>query len=165
MPGKEDPDRWARLRFTIIGQLLAAPPRKGKLRGELQALAQTTWRHPVNGSAVRFSVPTLERWYYAARHANDPVAALRRHAREDAGAFRQLSAALIQALTMQYRAHPGWSVQLHYDNLLAAAQQEPALQPVSSYSTVRRYMKARGYHRKRTPRRDTPGARQAEARL
>ena len=165
MPGKEDPDRWARLRFTIIGQLLAAPPRKGKLRGELQALAQTIWRHPVNGSAVRFSVPTLERWYYAARHANDPVAALRRHAREDAGAFRQLSAALIQALTMQYRAHPGWSVQLHYDNLLAAAQQEPALQPVSSYSTVRRYMKARGYHRKRTPRRDTPGARQAEARL
>ena len=56
-------------------------------------------------------------------------------------------------------------MQLHYDNLQAASEQEAALQPVSSYSTIRRYMKARGYHRKRTPRRDTPGGRQAEARL
>ena len=165
MPTKEDPDRWARLRFTIIGQLLAAPPPKGKLRGELEGLAQKSWRHPVNGTAVRFSFATLERWYYAARHAQDPVAALRRHARDDAGAFRQLSAALIQALTTQYRAHPGWTVQLHYDNLQAASEQEPALQPLSSYSTIRRYMKARGYHRKRTPKRNTPGGRQAEARL
>ena len=85
--------------------------------------------------------------------------------RDDAGAFRQLSAALIQALTTQYRAHPGWTVQLHYDNLLAASEQEAALQPLSSYSTIRRYMKAHGYHRKRTPKRDTPGGRQAEARL
>ncbi|MCP4829319.1 MAG: hypothetical protein GY889_10655 [Proteobacteria bacterium] len=122
MPGKEDLDCWARLRFTVIGQLLAAPPPRGRLRGELKALAQKNWRHPVNGSAVRFSFATLERWYYAARHVSDPIAALRRHARQDAGAFRQLSAALIQALTTQYRAHPGWTVQLHYDNLQAASQ-------------------------------------------
>ncbi|MCP5085822.1 MAG: DDE-type integrase/transposase/recombinase, partial [Rhodobacteraceae bacterium] len=161
----KDPDRWARLRFTIIGQLLAAPPPKGKLRAELKALAQTSWCHPVNGSAVRFSFATLERWYYAARHAGDPVAALRRRTRADAGSFRQISAALIQALTMQYRAHPGWTVQLHYDNLKAASEQDPALLPLASYSTIRRYLKAQGYHRKRIPRRDTPGARQAEARL
>ncbi len=165
MPAKEDPDRWARLRFTIIGQLLAAPPARGKLQGALKALAQKSWRHPVNGTAIRFSFPTLERWYYAARHAKDPVAALRRHTRDDAGVFRQLSAAFIQALTMQYRAHPGWTVQLHYDNLLAASEQEPALRPLSSYSTVQRFMKARGYYRKPTPKRDTPGGRQAEARL
>ena len=165
MPTREDPDRWARLRFTIIGQLLAAPPPKGKLRGELKALAQKSWCHPVNATAVRFSFTTVERWYYAARHAKDPVAALRRHARDDAGAFRQLSAALIQALTRQYQAHPGWTVQLHYDNLKAASEQEPALLPLSSYSTIRRYLKARGYHRKRIPRRNTPGARQAQARL
>ncbi|MCP4829873.1 MAG: transposase family protein, partial [Proteobacteria bacterium] len=83
----------------------------------------------------------------------------------DAGAFRQLSAALIQALTTQYRAHPGWTVQLHYDNLQAASEQDSALCPLSSYSTIRRYLKARGYHRKRTPKRDSPGARQAQARL
>jgi len=90
---------------------------------------------------------------------------LRRRARHDAGAFRQLSAALIQALTTQYRSHPGWTVQLHYDNLQAASEQESALRPVSSYSTIRRYMKARGYHRIRIPKRDTPGGRQAQARL
>lgn len=162
---REDPDRWARLRFAIIGPLLAAPPPRGQLRRALQALAQKSWRHPVNGTVIRFSVPTLERWYYAARQAADPVAALRRQVRHDAGAFRQLSAALIQALTQQYRAYPGWTVQLHYDNLRVAAEQDPALGPLSSYSTIRRYMKARGYHRKRTPRRDTPGGRQAEARL
>ena len=42
MPTKEDPDRWARLRFAIIGPLLAAPPPMGTLRGELEALAQKT---------------------------------------------------------------------------------------------------------------------------
>jgi len=160
-----DHDRWARLRFTIIGQLLAAPPAKGQLRAELQALARKSWRHPVNATAVRFSFTTLERWYYAARKTNDPVGALRRHVRHDAGSFRQLSAALTLALTAQYRAHPSWTVQLHYDNLRAASEHEPALRPLSSYSTIRRYMKARGYHRKRLPKRDTPGGRQAEARL
>ena len=165
MVNKQDPDGWARLRFTIIGQLLAAPPARGQLQGQLKALAQKTWCHPVNGTAVCFSFATLERWYYAARHAKDPVAALRRQAREDAGAFRGLSAALIQALSTQYQAHPGWTVQLHYDNLQAAAEQAPALRPVSSYSTIRRYMRARGYHRKRMPKRNSPGGRQAEARL
>jgi len=165
MASQDDPDRWARLRFTIIGHLLAAPPPKGKLRGELHALAQNNWRHPVDGTTIRFSFSTLERWYYATRKARDPVAILRRHTRHDAGVFRQLCATLIHVLTTQYRAHPGWTVQLHYDNLLAAAEQEPALRPLPSYSTVRRYMKARGYQRKRIPKRDTPGGRQAEARL
>jgi transposase InsO family protein len=165
MPNEDDPDRWARLRFTIIGQLLAAPPPKGALRGELKALARKSWRHPVNGTVVRFSFSTLERWYHVARHAQDPVAALRRRIRTDAGTFRKLSAALIQALTSQYQAHPGWTMQLHYDNLRVAAESEPALQPFTSYSTLRRYMKARGYHRKRSPRREFPGGRLAEARL
>ncbi len=89
------------------------------------------------------------------------MAALRRRARQDAGQFRRLSAALIQALEAQYRGHPGWTVQLHYDNLAALAEQAPALQPLPSYGTLRRYMKARGYHRRRPPKRDTPGARQA----
>jgi len=44
MPTKEDPDRWARLRFAIIGPLLAAPPPMGTLRGELEALTQKNWR-------------------------------------------------------------------------------------------------------------------------
>ena len=80
-------DRWARLRFSIIGPLLAAPPAPGQLRAALLALAAKTWRHPVSGLDVRFGVSTLERWYYAARGAADPVAALQdRAARRRSGA-------------------------------------------------------------------------------
>jgi hypothetical protein len=31
----------------VIGQLLAAPPPKGELRAELEALAARQWRHPI----------------------------------------------------------------------------------------------------------------------
>jgi transposase InsO family protein len=165
MPNEHDLDRWARLRFAIIGPLLAAPPKAGALRQALEALASKSWTHPVNGTAVRFSFTTVERWYYVARQASDPVTALRRRAREDAGQFRRLSTALIGALDAQYRGHPGWTVQLHYDNLAALAEQMSALQPLPSYGTLRRYMKARGYHRRRPPKRESPGGRQARERL
>ena len=165
MPIENDPERWARLRFAIIGHLLAAPPPRGQLRQTLEALAAKTWTHPVNGTAVQFSVPTLERWYYAARLASDPVATLRRRVREDAGRFRGLSAALIQALAEQYGNHTGWTAQLHYDNLCAQARDDLSLQPIPSYATVRRYLKARGWHRQQRPRRDTPGGRQAAEKL
>jgi hypothetical protein len=56
---------WARFRFSVIGQLLAAPPVKGELRRELAELAARQWRHPITGEPVRFGVSTLERWYYA----------------------------------------------------------------------------------------------------
>jgi len=107
----------------------------------------------------------VERWYYIARKAQDPVAALRRCRRGDAGRARCLSALLIQALQVQYRNHPGWTVQLHYDNLLAQAEVAESLKSVPSYGTIRRHMKAQGLHRKRRPKRDTAGARQAEQRL
>ncbi len=38
-----DRDRWARLRFAIIGPLLAAPPEAGALRATITALASRTW--------------------------------------------------------------------------------------------------------------------------
>jgi putative transposase len=61
----------------------------------------------------------LERWYYLARDARDPVAALRRRRRRDAGQQRGLTPRLMEAVRVQYREHPGWTVQLHYDNLAA----------------------------------------------
>ena len=42
-------ERWARLRFAIIGPLLAAPPADGDLQEALNALAAKTWRHPFSG--------------------------------------------------------------------------------------------------------------------
>ena len=77
-------ERWARLRFALVGPLLVAPPDAGELRAALQALAARTWRHPVSGEPVHFGFSTLERWYYAAKRADvDPLAALRSRRRAE----------------------------------------------------------------------------------
>ena len=91
-------ERWARLRFAVVGPLLASPPPKGRLRAELERLAQQDWEHPCGEGPVRFSASTIERWYYRARAAHrDPVRALRARPRTDAGRVRAMSAALIAA--------------------------------------------------------------------
>jgi putative transposase len=160
-------ERWARLRFSVAGQLLAAPPRRGTLRTELKTLAARDWRHPGTGEPVRFGVSTLERWYYRAlRETRDPVRVLRRKVRSDAGSQGSLGPAVREALRAQYAAHPSWSIQLHYDNLIVLARKCPELSAVPSYSTIRRFCKAQGLskHRRLSGRR-TAGAERAEARL
>ncbi|HST76196.1 MAG TPA: DDE-type integrase/transposase/recombinase [Acetobacteraceae bacterium] len=160
-------ERWARLRFAVIGHLLAAPPAKGALRAALQQLAAREWRHPSTGAPVRFGVSTLERWFYRARNArHDPVSVLRRKRRGDAGAQASITPALRQALLAQYGAHKSWSAQLHHDNLAALAETRPELQPVPSYTTVRRFLVASGLTRRRaTTTRQTEGALASAARL
>jgi putative transposase len=158
--------RWAHLRFSVIGQLLAAPPAKGELRAEIKKLAQRTWQHPITGEPVRFAASTIERWLMRARRERrDPVGVLRRKVRADAG-VQQVSAAIREVLRAQYAAHPSWSVQLHYDNLRAAAEQDTRLAALPSYSSIRRLFVAQGWRkRRRLSSRDTPGAERAEARL
>lgn len=160
-------DRWARLRFMIIGPLLAAPPAPGALQAELAQLAARQWRHPVTGDAVQFGLSTIERWFYAAKNARtDPVGALRRQVRKDAGAQRSLTPALVAALHAQYQVHPRWSAQLHYDNLAAQVDNDRALGPLPSYASVRRYLRANGLFRQaRKPVRQSSGAQAARARL
>jgi len=146
-------DRWARLRFAIIGALLAAPPAPGDLQAALDALAKRTWRHPLTGLQVRFGASTIERWLYAARKAADPMTVLRNQVRRDIGQFPSFSSQAAEALRAQYADHPSWNAALHHDNLrvvLAAADQ--AL-PCPSYASVRRYLKAHGLTRKRPARR------------
>ena len=46
--------RWARLRFQIIGPLLASPPETGELGPRLDELASKTYVHPSTGLRVRF---------------------------------------------------------------------------------------------------------------
>lgn len=156
-------DRWARLRFSIVGALLAAPPAAGELLSALRALSAKSWRHPVSDLNVCFSVSTLERWYYAARSARDPVAALRNRLRGDVGRFPSLSASAIATLVTQYREHPGWTMQLHFDNLRVALAGSDS--PVPSYPTVRRYLKAQAMFRQARPKRATEGALSARDRL
>ena len=148
--GPADRDGWARLRFAVVGPLLASPPPRGRLRAELERLAQQSWEHPTGGGQVQFSVSTIERWYYQARAAHqDPVKALRRRVRTDVGRVRTMSPVLIEALLDQYRAHPSWSGQLHHDNLRARVEADPSLGPMPSYTTLTRVMRARGLVRQR----------------
>jgi transposase InsO family protein len=161
--GLPERERWSRLRFAIIGPLLAAPPAPGDLYGALGQLAARTWRHPGSGLEVRFGVSTLERWYYAARRAADPVRALRNRVRVDVGRFPSMTAQASEALMRQYQLHPGWTAQLHADNLKVSLAAAGAGAP--SYPSVRRYLKARGLVRKRPVRSDSPAALAARARL
>lgn len=158
--------RWALLRFSIIGPLLSAPPDKGELQQRLQQLSRQSWKHPITSCPVSYGASTIERWYYKAKDAADPVAALRPRQRKDAGRSRELSDAAKQALQAQYQAHKSWSYQLHADNLKALCQQRPELGEAPSYSTIRRYMKAQGLtKRPRVRRKETAGTLAAEQRL
>ena len=160
-------DRWAQLRFSVIGQLLADPPVKGTLRSEIRKLSLREWRHPATGEPVRFGGSTIQRWYYKAlRERTDPVGVLRRKPRQDAGHQASMTAALRQVLRTQHAAHPNWSAQLHHDNLVAEASNRSELGLVPSYSTIRRYLKAQGLEkRRRVTSRRTAGALVAEAKL
>src|ERR1700720_3616056 len=71
-------ERGAHLRFSVIGQLLAAPPAKGELKAAIEGLAGRTWQHPTTGEPVRFGFSTIEHWYYRAlKERTDPVGVLR----------------------------------------------------------------------------------------
>ena len=144
-------DRWARLRFSVIGSLMASPPEPGRLRDALLVLAAKTWRHPDSGLDVHFGVSTLERWYYAARRRDDPLVALRDRLRGDEGRFPSMSEQAVAVLTAQYREHSGWTAQLHLDNLRVTLQ--AAGLPIASYATVRRFLLSQGMHRRARPKR------------
>lgn len=141
--------RWARLRFGIIGPLLAAPAESGELARRIAELAGQSWQHPTTGEAIRFGASSIERWYYLAKAAADPLAALARKVPSHAGTHPRISARLAVAVAEQHAQHPRWSFQLHHDNLVALARQDPTLGRVPSYTTLCRYLKDRGLTRSR----------------
>ncbi len=143
-------EKWARLRFAVVGPLLASPPPAGQLGAEFERLSQRDWEHPSGKGPVRFAASTIERWYYRARaEEQDPVKALRRKPRTDVGRERSMSAGLIAALREQYRVHPSWAAQLHYETLKAHVATHPELGPMPSYATLTRAMRNRGLVRER----------------
>jgi putative transposase len=159
--------RWAHLRFSIVGPLLAAPPPHGELERELEKLAAKQWLHPVTAQPVGFALSTIQRWYYAARsEKQDPLSVLRRRIRSDAGQQRLVHDDLARLLEAQYRAHKRWSYQLHVDNLAVVMRTHPDYGRMPSYSTIVRYMKSHGWTRVLVSRgKWTPGIERAEAHL
>jgi hypothetical protein len=130
-------EQWAHFRFSVIGQLLAAPPRKGMLRLELDKLAACTWLHPVSGEPVRFGVSTLEPLVLqgtlrAARSGRGAATQAaqgrriagrvgRRHASGRAGAIRRAQELERQAASRQYPGARGASRAHACDVLFHAA--------------------------------------------
>ncbi len=157
MTEKQSTILWARFRFSVVGSLLSAPPPRGELKAALQTLAEKVWTHPVTGQEVQYTASTIEGWYYKAKDAReDPVRALQRAVRKDSGKV-SIGPKLTDHLLAQYRDRPHWSYQLHYDNLASAVKADPSLEPLCSYSTIKRFMQARGMVRKRRPPKGRPG--------
>ncbi len=156
---------WAQLRFSIIGGLLARPPKPGELRERLEILASRSYQHPTKDTLVTFGTSTIERWYYNALRSSDPIHALGRKPRSDAGENKAMSPALLAELSRQYRNFSNWSYKLHADNLSALVEERPELGNVPSYSTVQRRMKERGWYKKKSVRNKTKGQNLAQERL
>jgi len=157
--------KWAEFRFSIIGGLLANPPDKGQLASEIKALANQSYLHPTKDREVHFGASTIERWYYQAIESDDPVFALGRKIRSDAGSSIAMSPQLLDQLKQQYGLYPSWSYQLHRDNLAALVEQRPELGKAPSYSTVYRRMRERGWIKKASRRNKTKGQQRAAQRL
>ncbi|MFN8627428.1 MAG: hypothetical protein U0587_15805 [Candidatus Binatia bacterium] len=158
--------RWAHLRFAVVGPLLAAPPSKGELKAAIEELSEKSWRHSISRQLVRFGFSTIERWYYRARREQrDPVGVLRRKLRRDLGRHRAIGEALAVVLLAQYREHPNWSAQLHADNLRARVLADPSFGQLPSYASVRRYFRRHGLRKRRGGVSAAAGVRRAEQRL
>lgn len=145
-------DIWSHFRFSVIGQLLASPPLRGKLRCELDALAERIWTHPISEKPISFAFSTIEDWYYKAKNSrSSPLKSLGWKLRQNCGRFPSISEVIKQTIKELHNAHPGWTHQLHYDNLLVLADQ-CKLGKVAGYATIRRYRNAHGLIRIKAPR-------------
>jgi len=151
--------RWARFRFGIIATLLSAPPEPGELGASLATLAAKAWRHPTTGEVVRFSMKSIERWYYAAKGENEPIRVLERKVPSHAGTHPRVTPAVAEVIRTLRREHPRWSFQLVHDNLGALGREQPELGALPAYATVCRFMKHHGLGKARKPRRheEEPG--------
>ena len=70
---KGDRDRWARLRFAIIGPLLAAPPAKGHLQAALRELSGRTWQHLWDQSVGSLMTQRLRRGAFLSEVGNTSI--------------------------------------------------------------------------------------------
>jgi hypothetical protein len=83
--------RWAEFRFSIVGGLLASPPKKGDLQEEIEILSRKLWKHPTTGYLTSFGFSTIESWYYESRNGrNNPIEVLQTKTRTDKDRFKSI---------------------------------------------------------------------------
>jgi len=126
-------------RYRIVAELIERPPNAGELATLLRQIAARSHVFVGHDEPIRVSERTLERWYAKAKNAPRPGEALQPKLRSDRGEQRTMVKLHKDWIGTFRLAHPSWSVQLLFDNLVATGDED-----VPSYSTVLRYMRAAG---------------------
>lgn len=134
----------ALFRAEVVGSLVRRELDRGDLAAELEQLSQKAFKPPrTHGHGPRsFSVPTLERWFYAYRAGG--LEALKPRARTDRGRARELTDAQRELLLAIRQEHPGASVALILRTLVKEGRLDEG---TISAATVRRFFAERGLDR------------------
>ncbi|WP_332843129.1 helix-turn-helix domain-containing protein, partial [Anaeromyxobacter oryzisoli] len=119
---KDHAEPIAIFRSEIVGALTRRQLDHGELRAALRVLSQERLRPPGIDKTRRYSVPTLERWYYAYRAGG--LAALRPAPRNDRGHAQELTAEQRDLLLEIRREHRSASVPLILRTLVADGRLE-----------------------------------------
>jgi transposase InsO family protein len=149
---KDHAEEVALFRAQVIGEIARRDLAHGELRAELSSLTEKRFRPPGADATRTFSIPTLERWYYAYRAGGLP--ALRPQARSDRGRAQDLTGEQRALLCDIRHENPQASAALIRRTLIADGRlAEDAL----SESTLRRFFVEQGLDR--IPLRDGDGRR------
>ena len=139
---KDHAEAVAIFRSEIVGALTRKELDHGELRAAFRALSEERFRPPGIETTRRYSVATLERWFYAYRAGG--LAALRPAPRSDRGHAQELTAKQRQLLLDIRKEHRSASVPLILRTLVADGRLEAdAISP----ATVRRLYVAHGLDR------------------
>jgi transposase InsO family protein len=140
---KDVAEQVALFRAQVLGPLLCRGVLDhGDVAAELRALSDEYVRPPDSPRTRTYSVPTLQRWYYAYRRGG--LDALRPKRRSDAGHARGLTDEERLLLLAIRHEHPTVSVALIHRTLIADGRLEPGR---VSMSTLRRLYRQHGLER------------------
>jgi transposase InsO family protein len=129
-------------RHGVIGSLTQAQMDKGQLGEALKALSQQRFTPPRAKKTRTFSVPTLERWYYAYRKRT--LEGLKPRLRKDKGRAQNLKPEARDLLRNVRREHPFASVPVILRTLETQGQLEKG---AVSPTTLRRFFVDEGLDR------------------
>lgn len=152
MKPKNHAEEVALFRSQIVGALTRMQLDRGALAGELRRLAAERYRAPASEHTHKYSVTTLERWYYAYKHRG--LAGLVPLPRKDQGTTKAINDATKDLIVDIRREHPSASVSLILRTLTADGRIN---QGQVSESALRRLLVRHGLDR--VPSRDGKGAR------
>lgn len=139
---KDPAEAVATFRHAVIGPLCARPLGRGEFAEAVRALSQERVRPPESAITKRYSVPTLERWFYAYRRGG--LEALRPKARTDRGRGRDLTPEMRALICDIRREHPSASAKLIVRTLEADGRLEKGtIKP----GTVRKLLRQEGLDR------------------